>query len=70
MTAVIWHGTQQDALDLMNALAHNCSCEVNAEGVRLETCAAHRMTEDQRALDRLLFARYIAARLRAQEWSM
>jgi hypothetical protein len=69
VAAVVWHGNQQDALDLMNALARNCACETDAHGVRLSICAAHQMTEDQRVLDRLLFARYISARLRSQEWS-
>ena len=39
-------------------------------GVRLATCAPHRMlTEDQRALNGLLFARRMAERLRREEFS-
>ena len=39
-------------------------------GVRLATCAPHRMlTEDQRALNGLLFARRMAERLRHEEFS-
>jgi len=39
-------------------------------GVRLVTCAPHRMlTDDQRALNGLLFARRMAQRLRGEEFS-
>jgi len=39
-------------------------------GVRLATCAPHRMlTEDQRALNGLLFARRMAERLLREEFS-
>jgi hypothetical protein len=39
-------------------------------GVRLATCAPHRMlTEDQRALNGLLFARRMAERLSHEEFS-
>ena len=39
-------------------------------GVRLATCAPHRMlTEDQRALNGLLFGRRMADRLRREEFS-
>jgi hypothetical protein len=39
-------------------------------GVRLATCAPHRMlTEDQRALNGLLFARRMAERLQREEFS-
>jgi hypothetical protein len=40
-------------------------------GVRRTTCAVHRMlTEDQRALDGLLFARHMAERLLVEEFSL
>src|SRR6185503_9192153 len=69
-TSVLWHGTQTEALELLQALSRNCSCVVTAEGVRLSTCAPHEMlSSDQRAIDGLLFARRIAARLRAEEFS-
>jgi hypothetical protein len=55
---VVWHGSQQESFDLVNAIARNCTCEFGLMGVRLATCAPHRMlTEDQRALNGLLFAR-------------
>jgi hypothetical protein len=67
---VVWHGTQQESFDLVNAIARNCTCEFGLMGVRLATCAPHRMlTEDQRALNGLLFARRMAERLSREEFS-
>jgi len=67
---VVWHGTQQESFDLVNAIARNCTCEFGLMGVRLATCAPHRMLiEDQRALNGLLFARRMAERLRREELS-
>lgn len=67
---VTWHGTESEALQLLEALSHNCTCVITAEGVRLSTCAPHRLlTTDQRAIDGLLFARRIADQLRAEELS-
>lgn len=65
---VIWHGTEQESLALVNAVSRYCSCQMGLMGVRLSTCASHRMLmEDQRALDGLLFAHRIAGHLRAEE---
>ena len=67
---VVWHGTQQESFDLVNAIARNCTCEFGLMGVRLATCAPHRMlTEDQRALNGLLFARRMAERLNSEEFT-
>ena len=67
-TSVVWHGTQTEALELLQALARNCSCVVTAEGLRVSTCRPHEMlSTDQRAVDGLLFARRIAASLLAEE---
>src|ERR1700730_14970897 len=67
---VVWHGTQQESFDLVNAIARNCTCEFGLMGVRLATCAPHRMlTEDQRALNGLLFARRMAERLNREEFT-
>jgi hypothetical protein len=66
----IWHGTRQEANDLVNSLANNCACEYGQFGARLSTCAAHAMMEDQRTLDGLLFARYMVERLLAQEFAL
>lgn len=66
---VVWYGSQQESLDLVNAVARNCSCEFGMMGVRLSICAPHRMlVEDQRALNGLLFVRRISERLRSEEW--
>jgi hypothetical protein len=68
-TSVLWHGSQTEALELLQALSRNCSCVLTAEGVRLSTCAPHEMlSSDQRAVDGLLFARRIAPRLRSEEF--
>src|SRR5207248_11798173 len=68
-TSVLWHGTQTEALELLQALSRNCSCVITAEGVRLSTCAPHEMlSSDQRAIVGLLFARRIATRLRTEEF--
>jgi len=68
-TSVLWHGSQTEALELLQALSRNCSCVVTAEGIRLSTCAPHEMlSSDQRAIDGLLFARRIAGRLRMEEF--
>jgi hypothetical protein len=68
-TNVLWHGTQTEALELLQALSRNCSCVLTAEGVRLSTCAPHDMlSSDQRAVDGLLFARRIAPQLLDEEF--
>lgn len=65
---IAWHGSKQEALDLVDAVTHNCACEFSLAGVRLALCESHRMlVEDQRALDGLLFVRRMADRLRLQE---
>jgi hypothetical protein len=69
-TQVSWHGTPQESLALLDAITRNCTCEFGVMGVRLSVCSAHRMlTEDQRALDGLLFAHRMADRLRYEEFS-
>jgi hypothetical protein len=66
---VIWHGTQQESFDLVNAISHNCQCVFEASGVRITTCPPHEMlTHSQRCLDGLLFMRRFRARLEAQEF--
>src|SRR5438309_1430884 len=68
--SVVWHGSQSETFELLQALSRNCSCVVTAEGVRLSTCAPHQMlVNDQRAIDGLLFARRIADRLRREEFA-
>ncbi len=68
MATVVWHGTLNERRDLSKAVRRYCACEFGLMGVRLSKCASHHMlTEDQRALDGLLFARRIAGRLRREE---
>jgi hypothetical protein len=64
----VWHGTAQEASDLASAVACNCTCVLEQTRMREEFCAAHAMIDDQRTLDKLLFARFIAGRLQAQEF--
>lgn len=67
----VWHGTRDEAIELTSVIAGNCSCEFEPKsGARVSTCAAHAMIEDQRLLDRLAFARYIARRLVQQEFGL
>ena len=66
----VWHGTQDEAGELLQALSHHCTCNVSTAGVRAATCAPHQVLSDQRILDGLLFARRIVARLRAEEHSL
>jgi hypothetical protein len=69
-TTIKWNGTQQESFALIKAIARNCACEFGLMGVRVRTCAAHRMlAEDQRALNGLLFARRMADRLLCEEFS-
>ena len=68
--SVIWHGTQSETFELLQALSRNCSCVVTAEGVRLSTCAPHQMlVNEQRAIDGLLFARRIRQQLESEEFA-
>jgi len=65
---IAWHGTGLETESLLEAVAHNCGCELGDSGVRSSTCGAHQMlVEDQRALNCLLFGRYLAPRLSREE---
>jgi hypothetical protein len=69
-TQITWNGTREESDALVNAIARNCTCEFSHRGVLLQKCRAHRMlTEDQRALNGLLFARRCVHRLRREEFS-
>lgn len=63
-----WHGTPAEHLELMRAFDRNCECQFGDMGEQQSRCAAHRLTESQRALDGLLYARRIARTLRDEEW--
>jgi hypothetical protein len=65
----IWNGTDLESITLTTAIDRNCACEYGSDGARTATCAPHRMlTDDQRALNGLLFYRQIASRLRHEEF--
>ncbi len=71
MHVSIWHGTSEEATDLLAAVERHCACAVDATGVRRTCCAAHRMLfESQRVLDGLLFARGLADRWLRGEWAV
>jgi hypothetical protein len=66
---VVWHGSPEEALSLVSCIARHCTCEFDSLGARRTTCAVHHMlAEDQRALDGLLFARFMAQRLSQEEF--
>ena len=68
-TRVQWHGTHAEGVELVETLGRHCSCEFTAQHRRVFVCAPHEMfISDQRAIDGLLFARRIAARLRSEEF--
>src|SRR6266568_4852182 len=61
----VWQGTEQETVDLLAAAASHCTCVVDDRGLRVIPCGPHAMlATDQRALDGLLFARHMHARLR------
>jgi hypothetical protein len=63
-----WHGTGRETESLLEAVAHNCGCEFGVAGIRMSTCGAHQMlVDDERALNGLLFGRFLAPRLFREE---
>jgi hypothetical protein len=59
---LIWHGTQDEYSDLIQAVARNCACD--STGARAQVpCGAHWLLHEQRTVDRLVFARRIFSRL-------
>ena len=62
-----WHGTIDESRQLQQAVSRHCAC-MAVRGQAAARCAAHEMlTDDQRALDGLLFARHIVRRLVREE---
>jgi hypothetical protein len=50
------------------ATARNCACQRSTEGAVTRSCSAHALLlGDQLAINRLVFARHIADRLRKEE---
>jgi hypothetical protein len=68
-TRAVWHGTEREAAELLEALQHHCACRTDARNARLATCAVHHMAlTDQRALDGLAWMRRMVDRLRSEEF--
>ncbi len=67
---ITWRGTQTEAAELLSALNRHCNCEESTNGMSVSMCATHLLLDDQRALDRLLFARRIASRFLAEEFGV
>jgi hypothetical protein len=66
---ITWNGTEQEACDLLQAIARNCACKFGSDGARTVTCEPHAgLVHDQRWLDGMLLGRYIANRLIEEEW--
>jgi hypothetical protein len=64
--SVTWHGTESEEQELVAAVEQHCACTPPDDGDEL--CAAHHLLiSDQRTLDRLVFARRIADKLRREE---
>jgi hypothetical protein len=64
-----WKGTQTEALELQQCLTDFCTCEYDNDHQPIKTCAPHRMlNEDQKALDGLLFMRWMKDRLKREEF--
>ena len=64
-----WHGTLEEGRALIDAVRRSCDC-MRAESMHgpPPACGAHQLLEDQRTLDRLLFARRIAWKLCDEEF--
>jgi hypothetical protein len=67
----IWYGTQAEWELLVDAVSNNCRCEFAIGGARTSTCEPHRMlSDDQRALNGLLFVGRIREQLLDEEFSV
>jgi hypothetical protein len=65
----VWNGTAQEGQELCEIIKTHCECATVAETSETTRCGPHWMLlSDQRALDGLLFARRIAARLLKEEF--
>jgi hypothetical protein len=64
-----WKGSRDEWIELMRAVEHNCGCGPRRDGRVLSVCSAHQLLVDRAGFDRLLFARRIVERLRAEEAS-
>jgi hypothetical protein len=65
-----WNGNEAESFDLLASMQRHCACQFNTAGARTTTCAPHdALVHSQRFLDGLLFARRLAHRFIAEEWS-
>jgi len=64
---VTWHGTPEEWALLCGALQRFCTCTSIPQ--RWTICAGHRLMEEQRSLDHLVFAYRLRARLIEREWT-
>src|SRR5258707_12142940 len=55
MVKAIWQGTDDELARLHGAIAHYCDCVPPMLGLPVQTCPAHAMLDEQRALDHLLY---------------
>jgi hypothetical protein len=60
-------GSEQERVDLLNALRHNCTCPDDMRDPG-QCCPAHSLLHDQRALDHLLFLRHLEPQLISEEF--
>lgn len=66
----VWHGTDEEAGDLLKAVSHSCACKYDMAGARIHTCTAHEaLAHDQVWLDRMLYARRMCARFASEEFT-
>lgn len=66
--SLAWHGTEEEAYDLHAAMANNCAWPECEPDWIAKDCPVHGILDDQKTLDRLVFARRYAERLDDQEW--
>lgn len=66
-----WHGTANELARLRDAIANQCTCEVQAMRNPSESlCSAHMLLRDQRVLDHLLFAFRLREQFVRHEWKV
>jgi hypothetical protein len=65
----VWTGAPEEFDDLLNAIRRNCTCP-SARPSESPACPAHALLlAAPPAINRLLFVRRLAARLRIEEWA-
>ena len=64
-----WHGERDELLRLLAAIGHHCDCPCAPVGASQSCCPPHRMLQDERLLDHLLFVFRARDRFWRSEWS-